>query len=167
MVPWENEYFLTSNLLCSFINMKLCPLVILPAYIFRCLHCSIFQIHVAITISSSAFLSTYSNHLSLTSLIFSLTFATPALALISSVLIFSILYIPTPIIHLRILVSVFSSLSCWALLSVQVSLWYIGTGLVMYPWFQLAFTFLIFCLHSCIVNLLLHFSPSHLPVLNR
>ena len=26
MVLWENEYFLTSNLLCSFTSVKLCPL---------------------------------------------------------------------------------------------------------------------------------------------
>ena len=41
------------------------------------------------------------NHLSLDSLMFSLMFATPAIALISSVLIFSVLFIP--IIHLNIL----------------------------------------------------------------
>ena len=29
MVLWENEYFLTSNLLCFFTRVKLCPLVIL------------------------------------------------------------------------------------------------------------------------------------------
>ena len=43
--------------------------------------------HVLITTSSSVFLSTWPNHLSLASLIFSLMFATPALALISSVLV--------------------------------------------------------------------------------
>ena len=47
--------------------------------------------------------------LSISSLIFSLTFATPALDLISSILIFSILFIP--IIHLNILISVLSTKS--------------------------------------------------------
>ena len=54
--------------------------------VLRCPPTSIF--HVLITTSSSVFLSTRPNHISLTSLIFSLMFATPALALISSVLIF-------------------------------------------------------------------------------
>ena len=58
--------------------------------IFRYPLISIF--HVLITTSSSVFLSACPNHLSLTSLIFSLMFATPALALISNVLIFSILH---------------------------------------------------------------------------
>ena len=44
--------------------------------------------HVLITKSSSVFLSTCPNYLSIASLIFSLMFATPALTLISSVLIF-------------------------------------------------------------------------------
>ena len=48
--------------------------------------------HLPITTSSSVFLSTCPNHCSLASLIFSIMFATPALALISSFLIFSILY---------------------------------------------------------------------------
>ena len=65
--------------------------------------------HVLITTSSSVFLSTWPNYLSLASLIFSLMFATPALALISSFLIFSILFIP--IIHFNILISVLSSKS--------------------------------------------------------
>ena len=29
MVLWKNEYFLTSNLLCSFTSVKLCPLIVL------------------------------------------------------------------------------------------------------------------------------------------
>ena len=49
--------------------------------------------HVLITTSSSVFLSTWPNQVSLASLIFSLMFATPAIALISSFLIFSILFI--------------------------------------------------------------------------
>ena len=48
--------------------------------------------------------------------------------LISSFLIFSILFIP--IIHLNILISVLSSKSCSAFLSAQVSLPYIRTGLM-------------------------------------
>ena len=47
--------------------------------IFRCPPTSIF--HVLIITSASIFLSTWPNHLSLASLIFSLMFATPALAL--------------------------------------------------------------------------------------
>ena len=57
--------------------------------------------------TSLVFLSTWPNHLSLASLIVSLIFATRAIALISSCLIFSILFIP--IIHLNILISVLSS----------------------------------------------------------
>ena len=60
--------------------------------------------HLLITTSSSVFLSTGANHLSLASLIFSLMFATPAIALFYSILIFLILFIP--IIHLNILISV-------------------------------------------------------------
>ena len=56
-----------------------------------------------ITTSSSVFLSTWPNHLSLASLIFYLMFTTPALVPISSVLLFSILFIP-------IIISTFSSL---------------------------------------------------------
>ena len=48
---------------------------------FRCPPTSIF--HVVITTSSSVFFSTWPSHPSLASLIFSLMFATPALALIS------------------------------------------------------------------------------------
>ena len=51
---------------------------------------------------------------------FLLMFATPAFALISSVPIFSILFIP--IMHLNILICVLSSKSCSAYLGVQVSL---------------------------------------------
>ena len=61
--------------------------------------------HVLITTSSSVFFSTCPIYLSLTSLIFFLTFTTPALVPISSVLIFSILFIS--IIHLNILISSF------------------------------------------------------------
>ena len=68
--------------------------------------------HVLITISSSVFLSTWPNNPSLASLIVSLMFAAPALALISSVVIFSILFIP--IIHINILISVLSSKPCSA-----------------------------------------------------
>ena len=53
--------------------------------------------HVRITTSPSVFLATWPNHFSLASLIVSLMFATPAIhhiALISSFLIFSILFIP-------------------------------------------------------------------------
>ena len=67
---------------------------------------------VVITTSSSIFLYTWpnpDNHISLASHIFSLRFATPALVLISSFLIFSILFIP--IIHLNILISVLSSIN--------------------------------------------------------
>ena len=74
--------------------------------IFQCPLTSIF--HVLITTPSCVFLSTCPNHLSLTSLIVSLIYATPALALISSFLIFSIIFI-IPIIHLNILISVLSS----------------------------------------------------------
>ena len=35
MVLWENEYFLTSNLLCSFTSVKLCPLVVLSSLIVK------------------------------------------------------------------------------------------------------------------------------------
>ena len=34
-VLWENDYFLTSNLLCPFTSVKLCPLVRLPALILK------------------------------------------------------------------------------------------------------------------------------------
>ena len=59
--------------------------------------------HVLITTSSSVFLSTWPNHLSLASLIFSLMFSTPALALIyfATFLIFSILFIPITLNHKR------------------------------------------------------------------
>ena len=71
--------------------------------------------HLLITTTSSVFLSTWPYRLSLASLPFSLMFATRALALISSFLIFSILFIP--IIHLNILISVLSSKVCSACLS--------------------------------------------------
>ena len=58
--------------------------------------------HFHILITYSLFPSSWPNHLSLTSLMFSLMFATPALAHISSFLIFSILFIP--IIQLSILI---------------------------------------------------------------
>ena len=66
--------------------------------------------HVLITTYSSVILPTWPNHISLGSLIFSLMFATPALALIPSFLIFSIIFIP--IIHLNILIYVISSKFC-------------------------------------------------------
>ena len=72
--------------------------------IFRYPPTSIF--HVLLTTPSSVFLSTWPN--SLASLIFSLIFSTPAIAYMSSVLIFSILFIPI-IIYLHILISVLSS----------------------------------------------------------
>ena len=71
------------------------------------------HVHVIITTSSSVFLSTWPNHPSIAYLIFTLVFATAALARISSFLIFSILFIS--IIHLNI--SVISSKFCSALLS--------------------------------------------------
>ena len=54
--------------------------------------------HFHLLFTDSVFLSTWPNHLRLASLIFSLMFSQPALALISSFLILSILFIP--IIHL-------------------------------------------------------------------
>ena len=80
--------------------------------------------HVLITTSSSVFLSTRGNHLSLAPVIFSLMNSTPVL--VSSLLVFSILFIP--IIHLNILISVLSSRFCSAFLSAQVSLPYITAG---------------------------------------
>ena len=71
--------------------------------IFQCPPTSMFSLlHLRQSFSPSC-----PNHLSLTSLIFSLMFATPALAFISSFMIFSILFIP--IIHLNIFISVLSS----------------------------------------------------------
>ena len=78
--------------------------------IFRCPPASIF--HVIITTYSSVFLSTWSNHLGLGFYYFLTYVCPPALALISSFLIFSILFIP--IIHLNILISVLSSKFCSA-----------------------------------------------------
>ena len=85
----------------------------------RCSH------DMMITPYSSVFLSTCPNHLSPVSL-FSLMFATPALALMSSFLIFSIIF--SHIIHLNSLMSVLSSKSCSSFLSARVSLPYIITG---------------------------------------
>ena len=65
---------------------------------------------------------------SIVPLIFSLMFAIPALALMSSYLIFSILFIA--IIYLNILISVLSSKFCSAFLCAQVSLPYLRTGLI-------------------------------------
>ena len=99
------SFFVTSLHLsfgCSFFR---CP----PIHLY--IPCAI----ALITTSSSVFLSTWSNHRSLASLIFPLMFATPALALISSFMIFSILFIP--IIHLNILISVRSSKFCSSFLS--------------------------------------------------
>ena len=58
--------------------------------IFQCPLISIF--HALITTSPSVFLSTHPDHLSLASLIVSLTFATPAFAFISSTLLFPMLF---------------------------------------------------------------------------
>ena len=69
---------------------------------------------VLVTTFSSVFLSTCPNHLGLASLIFSFMFATPALAFISSVLIFLILFFPTSL-------STFSSLSILVLSSMPGS----------------------------------------------
>ena len=91
--------------------------------IFRCPPTSTF--HVRISISSSVFLYKWPNHFSL---IFSLMFATPALVLISSFLIFSILFIP--IINLNILIHVLSSKLYSSFLSAQVFLPYIRTRLM-------------------------------------
>ena len=91
--PFSFMYFLITSLHLSF-----------GVPIFRCPPTSTF--HVLITTSSSVFLSACPNHLSLAYLIFSLMSATSALTLISSVLIFSILFIP--IIHLNIRISVLS-----------------------------------------------------------
>ena len=63
------------------------------------------------------------NHLSLNSLISSLTFATTASALISSVPILQILLIS--VVHLNIIMSVLSSESCSAFLCSQVTIPYI------------------------------------------
>ena len=71
--------------------------------------------HIRITSSSSVCLSTWPNHPSLATLIFSLIFASPAIAPISSVLIFTILFVP--IIHLNIQIFGFSSKFCSAFLS--------------------------------------------------
>ena len=43
MVLWENEYFLTSNLLCFFTGVQLCPLVILLSLISKKILESIFS----------------------------------------------------------------------------------------------------------------------------
>ena len=75
--------------------------------------------HVPITTSSSVFLSTWPNHLRLASLIFSLICHTCHFALVSSFLIFSILFMP--IIHLNILVSVLSSKFCFVFFLSQFS----------------------------------------------
>ena len=73
-----------------------------------------FHFPCLITTSSSVFLFTWPNHISLASLVFYIMFATPAIALISSVLNVSMLFIP--IIHLNIIITVFSSKFCSALL---------------------------------------------------
>ena len=93
------------------------PHLSLGLTIFRCEPTFIF--HVIITTSCSVFLSTWPNHLSLASLMFSLMCAKPVVALMSSFLIFSILIIP--IIHLNIFISVLSSKFCSAFVSAHVS----------------------------------------------
>ena len=116
------------NIIFSFISFRTISLRLsfhLP--IFQCPLTSIF--HVLITTPSCVFLSTCPNHLSLTSLIVSLIYATPALALISSFLIFSIIFI-IPIIHLNILISVLSSKPLSVFPSAQVWLPYIRTCLM-------------------------------------
>ena len=92
------------------------------------------------------------------SLIFSLMFGTPAIALISSFLIFSILFIP--IIHLNIPISVLSSKSCSAFLSAHVSLTYIRTGLttVLYGCIEHNGLFLLFI--TMAIGLGDHVSPA-------
>ena len=99
--PCASAIFTCFSSMC-FLTTPLCLSFGLPIY--QCPPTSMFSV---ITTSSSVFLSTCPIHLSLTSLIFSLTFATSALDLISSFLIFSILFIPT--IHLNILIPVLSS----------------------------------------------------------
>ena len=82
--------------------------------VFQCPPTSIFHV---LTIYSSVFLSTWPNHVSLHSLFYVLTYVchTCHFALISSFLIFSILFMP--IIHINILVSVLSSKFCSAFLT--------------------------------------------------
>ena len=94
--------------------------------IFRCAPTSI--LHVFIIISYLVFLSTWPNHLGLASLIVSLVFTTPVIALTSSFLISAILF--TPITHLNIIISVLSSQLCSAFLSAHVSLPYIRKSLM-------------------------------------
>ena len=106
--------------------------------------------HVLITTSLSVFLSTRPNHLSLTSLVFSLMFSTPAigLSLIYSFLIVSALFIST--IHLNILTSVRSSKFSSTFRGAQVPLPYIITDLMT-----------VVCTPSLLVNYILrHFLPS-------
>ena len=79
------RYYLVTSFPCTINNI-----VTFVLSIFLCPLTSIFQI--LITPSSSVFLSTYPNHISLASLIVNPMFIKPALALISSVLIFSILF---------------------------------------------------------------------------
>ena len=93
-------FYLYSFLLHVF-SYNITPPLIQSSYLSVSTH-----FYVLIT-TSSVFLSTCPNHISLASLIFLLTFAIPAPALISSFLIVSILFIP--IIHLNILISVLSS----------------------------------------------------------
>ena len=42
-ILWENEYFLTSNLLCPFTSARSCPLVVLPVFILKDILGSIFS----------------------------------------------------------------------------------------------------------------------------
>ena len=107
----QRVFFILHFLLVMF--LFLCPPVFCISFCTPSVHLSfslpIFQcplpsiVHVRNTTSSSVFVSTCPNYLSLASLMFSPMFSTPALALISSFLIFSILFIP--IIHLNILSS--------------------------------------------------------------
>ena len=105
--------FPCSPVLCFFylylFRLHACSYNITPPP-FRCSYLSVSTTSVLINISSSVFLSTWPNHLSHASLISSLVFATPALDLISSFLIFSILFIS--IIHLNILIAVPCSKYC-------------------------------------------------------
>ena len=94
--------------------------------IFRCPPTPTFRF--LITTSSPVSLSTWSKHLSLPYLIFSMIFSTSALALISSFLIFSFIFIPA--IHLYILSSVLFNTFCSNVLSAHVSLPYIRVGLM-------------------------------------
>ena len=89
-----NLHVLLSCASSIFTNFSLCLFLLTSLHFsfglltLRCPLTAIF--HVLIATRSSVFLSTWPNHLSLTSLIFSLIFASPGLVRMSSLLIFSI-----------------------------------------------------------------------------